>query len=64
MQQINVALTPIVFNWGQININSEVVEEDGLAIDEVNEIFATIDQSQGRGLGGRRDVDGQLSVDA
>ena len=48
MQQINVALTPIVFNWGQININSEVVEEDGLAIDKVNEIFATIDQSQGR----------------
>jgi hypothetical protein len=64
IQQINVDLTPIVFNWGQSRINSEVVEEDGFAIDECVEIIATMDQRQGRGLGGRRDVDGQLRVDA
>ena len=61
---INSALTPIVFNGGQININSEVVKEDGFAMHQRFEVIPAIDQRQGSGFGGHRDVDRQLSVDA
>ena len=58
MQQINVALTPIVFNGGQININSEVVEENRLALNQRFEIVAAVCEVHGCGLGRHRDIDG------
>ena len=53
-----------VFYWGQININSEVVEEDGMAIHQCFEVITAIAHRQGCGLGGRRDIDGQIGINA
>ena len=60
---INVDLTPIKNNWGQININSKVVEKEGFAMHQRFNVIAAVSEIQGCGFGRNRDIDRQLWIE-